>query len=83
MNVYSCLQDIYSENPNVRWDDIIGLDTAKRLVKEAVVYPIKVNRQLNLLTTLLHVTNTSVTHRLLNSLYWHVFKFFLKSEKLR
>jgi len=30
------------ENPNVRWDDIIGLDTAKRLVKEAVVYPIKV-----------------------------------------
>jgi len=36
------MQDIYLENPNVRWDDIIGLDTAKRLVKEAVVYPIKV-----------------------------------------
>ena len=36
-------QDIYLENPDVRWDDIIGLDTAKQLVKEAVVYPIKVN----------------------------------------
>ncbi|GFO36468.1 katanin p60 ATPase-containing subunit a-like 2, partial [Plakobranchus ocellatus] len=33
--------DIYSENPNVRWEDIIGLDDSKRLVKEAVVYPIK------------------------------------------
>ena len=29
-------------NPNVKWDDIIGLDAAKRLVKEAVVYPIMV-----------------------------------------
>ena len=35
-------QDIYSHNPNVTWDDIIGLDHAKRLVKESVVYPIKV-----------------------------------------
>ncbi|XP_043937812.1 katanin p60 ATPase-containing subunit A-like 2 isoform X2 [Protopterus annectens] len=34
-------RDIYLQNPNVRWDDIIGLDAAKRLVKEAVVYPIK------------------------------------------
>uniref|UniRef100_H3ARL4 Katanin p60 ATPase-containing subunit A-like 2 n=1 Tax=Latimeria chalumnae TaxID=7897 RepID=H3ARL4_LATCH len=34
-------RDIYHHNPNVRWDDIIGLDAAKRLVKEAVVYPIK------------------------------------------
>lgn len=34
-------RDIYLQNPNVRWDDIIGLDEAKRLVKEAVVYPIK------------------------------------------
>lgn len=36
------LQDIYLHNPNVKWDDIIGLDAAKRLVKEAVVYPIRV-----------------------------------------
>ena len=35
-------KDIYLENPNVKWDDIIGLDDAKRLIKEAVVYPIKV-----------------------------------------
>ncbi|OON18923.1 hypothetical protein X801_05216, partial [Opisthorchis viverrini] len=33
--------EIFLENPNVRWDDIIGLSSAKRLVKEAVVYPIK------------------------------------------
>ncbi len=35
-------QDIYSQDPNVHWGDIVGLDAAKRLVKEAVVYPIKV-----------------------------------------
>ncbi|XP_048732993.1 katanin p60 ATPase-containing subunit A-like 2 isoform X8 [Ostrea edulis] len=34
-------RDIYSENPDVKWDDIIGLEEAKRLSKEAVVYPIK------------------------------------------
>ncbi|XP_061656773.1 katanin p60 ATPase-containing subunit A-like 2 isoform X2 [Syngnathoides biaculeatus] len=34
-------KDIYLHNPNVRWEDIIGLEDAKRLVKEAVVYPIK------------------------------------------
>ncbi|XP_054253694.1 katanin p60 ATPase-containing subunit A-like 2 [Indicator indicator] len=34
-------RDIYLHNPNVKWDDIIGLDAAKRLVKEAVVYPIR------------------------------------------
>ncbi|KAL5004004.1 hypothetical protein ScPMuIL_017460 [Solemya velum] len=34
-------RDIYLQNPNVKWQDIIGLDEAKRLVKEAVVYPIK------------------------------------------
>uniref|UniRef100_A0A674G7T1 Katanin p60 ATPase-containing subunit A-like 2 n=1 Tax=Taeniopygia guttata TaxID=59729 RepID=A0A674G7T1_TAEGU len=33
--------DICLHKPNVKWDDIIGLDAAKRLVKEAVVYPIK------------------------------------------
>uniref|UniRef100_A0A3Q1FHT9 Katanin p60 ATPase-containing subunit A-like 2 n=1 Tax=Acanthochromis polyacanthus TaxID=80966 RepID=A0A3Q1FHT9_9TELE len=34
-------RDIYLHSPNVRWEDIIGLEDAKRLVKEAVVYPIK------------------------------------------
>ncbi|XP_053145066.1 katanin p60 ATPase-containing subunit A-like 2 isoform X3 [Hemicordylus capensis] len=34
-------RDIYLNNPDVKWDDIIGLDAAKRLVKEAVVYPIR------------------------------------------
>ncbi|XP_034048112.1 katanin p60 ATPase-containing subunit A-like 2 [Thalassophryne amazonica] len=34
-------RDIYLHSPNVRWEDIIGLGDAKRLVKEAVVYPIK------------------------------------------
>ena len=33
--------DIYAENPNVRWEDIVGLEDAKRLLKEAVVMPIK------------------------------------------
>ncbi|TKC40950.1 hypothetical protein EI555_011211 [Monodon monoceros] len=35
------LQDIYLYNPNIKWNDIIGLDAAKQLVKEAVVYPIR------------------------------------------
>ncbi|KAF7257547.1 hypothetical protein EG68_05323 [Paragonimus skrjabini miyazakii] len=34
-------KEIFLQNPDVRWDDIIGLNSAKRLVKEAVVYPIK------------------------------------------
>eukprot|EP00731_Ephydatia_muelleri_P015727 Em0009g151a len=34
-------RDIYLHNPDVKWDDIIGLDMVKRLIKEAVVYPIK------------------------------------------
>ncbi|RNA10244.1 katanin p60 ATPase-containing subunit A-like 2 isoform X7 [Brachionus plicatilis] len=34
-------RDIYMHNPNVKWDDIIGLESAKRTIKEAVVYPIK------------------------------------------
>ncbi|XP_043299987.1 katanin p60 ATPase-containing subunit A-like 2 isoform X5 [Cervus canadensis] len=35
-------RDIYLHNPNIKWNDIIGLDAAKQLVKEAVVYPIRV-----------------------------------------
>ncbi|CAO2594477.1 Katanin p60 ATPase-containing subunit A-like 2 [Lemmus lemmus] len=34
-------RDIYLHNPNIKWTDIIGLDAAKQLVKEAVVYPIR------------------------------------------
>ncbi|XP_016286867.2 katanin p60 ATPase-containing subunit A-like 2 isoform X2 [Monodelphis domestica] len=34
-------REIYLENPNIKWNDIIGLDAAKQLVKEAVVYPIR------------------------------------------
>ncbi|ESO12368.1 hypothetical protein HELRODRAFT_63272 [Helobdella robusta] len=34
-------RDIYLQNPNVNWTDIIGLENAKNIVKESVVYPIK------------------------------------------
>ncbi|KAG2428803.1 hypothetical protein HXX76_011503 [Chlamydomonas incerta] len=34
-------RDIFTDSPNVRWEDIAGLDSAKRLIKEAVVMPIK------------------------------------------
>ncbi|ORX54168.1 AAA-domain-containing protein [Piromyces finnis] len=34
-------RDIYVSNPDVRWNDIAGLEESKRLVKEAVVLPIK------------------------------------------
>ncbi|KAJ3116890.1 Katanin p60 ATPase-containing subunit A-like 2, partial [Nowakowskiella sp. JEL0407] len=34
-------RDIYVKNPDVRWADIAGLHAPKRLMKEAVVYPMK------------------------------------------
>ena len=34
-------RDIFLNNPNVKWDDIAGLESSKRLIKEAIVYPIK------------------------------------------
>ena len=34
-------RDIVSRNPNVSWTDIIGLPEAKRLIKEAVVMPMR------------------------------------------
>lgn len=32
---------ILSETPNVRWEDVAGLDAAKESLKEAVILPIK------------------------------------------
>lgn len=32
---------ILAEKPNVRWDDVAGLDGAKASLKEAVILPIK------------------------------------------
>lgn len=34
-------REIFQKNPNVRWDDVIGLSETKRLLKEAVVMPLK------------------------------------------
>lgn len=42
---FSTFQDIYLHDPSVRWDSIIGLDAAKRTIKEAVVYPIRVEKK--------------------------------------
>ena len=35
------ISDICIENPNVSFNDIVGLDQAKRLLKEAVMLPLK------------------------------------------
>lgn len=32
---------IIKEKPNVRWDEVIGLDAAKRAIKEAIIYPVQ------------------------------------------
>jgi SpoVK/Ycf46/Vps4 family AAA+-type ATPase len=32
---------IVTEKPNVRWDTVVGLDPAKKAVKEAIVYPVQ------------------------------------------
>ncbi|RHY15034.1 hypothetical protein DYB25_001604 [Aphanomyces astaci] len=34
-------REIFQKNPNVHWDDVVGLTDAKRLLKEAVVMPSK------------------------------------------
>ncbi|OQV13169.1 Katanin p60 ATPase-containing subunit A-like 2 [Hypsibius exemplaris] len=34
-------REMFLDDPNVHWDDIKGMEDAKRLVKEAVVYPVK------------------------------------------
>jgi SpoVK/Ycf46/Vps4 family AAA+-type ATPase len=32
---------IVTEKPNVSWDEVVGLETAKKAVKEAIVYPVQ------------------------------------------
>lgn len=34
-------RDIIVQNPGVYWNDIVGLTSAKQLLKEAVVLPVK------------------------------------------
>jgi len=34
-------REIFTENPNVRFSDIIGLDQAKQLLEEAVIFPMR------------------------------------------
>lgn len=60
------LQDIYLHSPNIKWNDIIGLDAAKQLVKEAVVYPIRVRMGslMGVFLFIIHWTNCmSCTHQ--------------------
>ncbi len=32
---------VVTEKPKVNWDEVVGLDTAKKAVKEAIVYPVQ------------------------------------------
>jgi len=32
---------VLRENPNVRWDDVVGLDLAKKAINESIVYPVE------------------------------------------
>jgi SpoVK/Ycf46/Vps4 family AAA+-type ATPase len=32
---------IVTEKPHVSWDEVVGLDTAKKAIKEAIVYPVQ------------------------------------------
>jgi SpoVK/Ycf46/Vps4 family AAA+-type ATPase len=32
---------VVTEKPNVKWDEVVGLDNAKKAVKEAIVYPVQ------------------------------------------
>lgn len=34
-------RDIISANPNVHFNDIVGLEHAKKLIREAVIIPLK------------------------------------------
>ena len=79
--IFIVFQDIYLQNPNVRWDDIIGLDEAKRLMKESVVYPVKVTCFLHFIKSCFSCSHWlfwkchSLQVTLLwvsNSEYWHL-----------
>jgi len=37
----SAIREVFTEMPNVRWDDVGGLDDAKRLLREAVEWPLR------------------------------------------
>ncbi|MCR4319103.1 MAG: AAA family ATPase, partial [Candidatus Brocadiaceae bacterium] len=37
----SALREVFVEIPNVRWEDVGGLDTAKQQIREAVEWPLK------------------------------------------
>lgn len=41
IRLYFVPSDIIITNPKVKWNDIAGLDSAKQLVMEAVVMPLK------------------------------------------
>ena len=32
---------VLTEKPNIRWEEVVGLDSAKKAVKEAIVYPVQ------------------------------------------
>jgi SpoVK/Ycf46/Vps4 family AAA+-type ATPase len=32
---------VVTEKPNVKWDEVVGLESAKKAVKEAIVYPVQ------------------------------------------
>jgi SpoVK/Ycf46/Vps4 family AAA+-type ATPase len=49
---YIFCRDIIRGNPDVKWESIKGLENAKRLLKEAVVMPIKYPKSVLLMNTL-------------------------------
>lgn len=44
-------RDIIRGSPDVKWESIKGLENAKRLLKEAVVMPIKYPKYVSLMKT--------------------------------
>lgn len=51
------LRDIIRGNPNVKWESIKGLENAKKLLKEAVVMPIKYPSYDPFFALSAHITN--------------------------